>query len=124
MKGNEHTSKLYDVIYPQDFAVAKQRYIFLVMEIVEADLHSLLDHEEFAKLDEEKVTLLLYNILSGLRYVHKAGLIHRDLKPANILVRPDLSISICDFGMTRREIQNKNSPDESNPQSRRKAPRE
>ena len=29
---------------------------------------------------------------------------HRDLKPANILVRNDLSICLCDFGMSRKLI--------------------
>jgi len=102
MEENCHTSKLLDVIFPSDFTNAENKYIFMVIEFIDVDLHSLLDHEKFAEMDEQKITKLLYNILCALNYLHKAGVVHRDIKPANILVRPDLSIAVCDFGMTRK----------------------
>ena len=44
---------------------------------------------------------LIYNVLVGLKYIHSAGVLHRDIKPANILVNPDCTIRICDFGLGR-----------------------
>ena len=44
---------------------------------------------------------IIYDILCGLAYLHKAKIIHRDLKPGNILVNNDCTIQICDFGLAR-----------------------
>jgi len=33
--------------------------------------------------------------------MHKAKLLHRDIKPANILINPDCSVKIIDFGLSR-----------------------
>jgi len=45
--------------------------------------------------------ILVYQMLKGLSYFPTCGLIHRDLKPRNILVNADLSLKICDFGLSR-----------------------
>jgi mitogen-activated protein kinase 1/3 len=52
-------------------------------------------------LEETQVKSIVYDILCGLSYLHKAKIIHRDLKPGNILVNNDCTIQICDFGLAR-----------------------
>ena len=52
---------------------------------------------------ESEATLLIYNITNALSFIHKANVIHRDLKPSNIIVQPDYSIKICDFGLSRTQ---------------------
>jgi mitogen-activated protein kinase 1/3 len=52
-------------------------------------------------LDETQVKSMIYDILCGIYYLHKADILHRDLKPANILVNNDCTIQICDFGLAR-----------------------
>jgi serine/threonine protein kinase len=40
-----------------------------------------------------------YQICEALRTIHSQGVIHRDLKPSNIMLRPDDSIALIDFGL-------------------------
>lgn len=42
-----------------------------------------------------------YNLALGIAYMHKAKLLHRDIKPANILINPDCTVKIIDFGLSR-----------------------
>jgi len=41
-------------------------------------------------------------IAEALQVVHSHGLMHRDLKPPNIMLRPDASIVLIDFGLAKR----------------------
>jgi len=41
-------------------------------------------------------------VAKALRYMHAHGYIHADMKDSNIIVRPDLSVKIIDFGLTCR----------------------
>ncbi|KAK3735015.1 hypothetical protein QZH41_010664 [Actinostola sp. cb2023] len=76
------------------------KYIYLVQELVEADLHKILQSN--GTLSEDYVKLFLYQLLRGVKYVHSSNVIHRDIKPSNILVDPEnLLLKIGDFGQTR-----------------------
>lgn len=41
-------------------------------------------------------------VAEALQVVHSHGLMHRDLKPPNIMLRPDASIVLIDFGLAKR----------------------
>ena len=58
--------------------------------------------------------LFLYQILRGLKYIHSANVVHRDLKPSNILVNKNCDLKICDFGLGRGGIKEKDEKDEKN----------
>jgi DNA-binding response OmpR family regulator len=41
-------------------------------------------------------------IASALHVVHSSGILHRDLKPPNVMLRPDGSIVLIDFGLAKK----------------------
>ena len=73
--------------------------VYLVLRKCDMDLKKLIKSGKH--LDELQVKGIVYDILCGLKYLHKAKIIHRDLKPGNILVNNDCTIQICDFGLAR-----------------------
>lgn len=54
--------------------------------------------------DEAQLRKFTDKLLDGLELVHDQGFIHRDIKPANILVRPDGSPLLLDFGSARHAM--------------------
>lgn len=39
-------------------------------------------------------------ILSGIAYCHSKDIIHSDIKGSNVLIMPDTTIRLCDFGLS------------------------
>jgi hypothetical protein len=44
---------------------------------------------------------ICYQLACGVDYMHSKGVMHRDLKPDNMLIFPDGSVKICDFGLAK-----------------------
>lgn len=53
------------------------------------------------KLEEPTIRLYTRQILEGVAYLHKNGVIHRDLKGANILIDSDGTVKLTDFGTSK-----------------------
>jgi len=62
-------------------------------------LEAVLEREP--RWDEERLRKLLDALLTGLEHVHDAD-VARDIKPSNILIRPDGTPVLIDFGSARR----------------------
>ena len=73
---------------------------YIVMEMVKGeDLKALIRRD--APLPVSKALDLIEQICAGVGHAHRAGLVHCDLKPQNILVTPDGTIKVADFGIAR-----------------------
>ncbi|HEY0710148.1 MAG TPA: protein kinase, partial [Polyangia bacterium] len=48
------------------------------------------------------VLLIVQRLCAPLAYVHGRGIVHRDLKPENVLLRPDSTPVLIDFGVASR----------------------
>jgi serine/threonine protein kinase len=53
-----------------------------------------------SKLKETEACLFFQQILAGIDYIHKLGVVHRDLKPENLLLDHNKRIKIVDFGLS------------------------
>jgi serine/threonine-protein kinase len=73
---------------------------YLVMELVPGEaLSSILEREKI--LPATRVLSIVSQTASALHAAHQAGLVHRDIKPGNLLITPDGSVKITDFGIAR-----------------------
>ena len=74
---------------------------YMVMEYLLGDSLEQVLRKTGGPLPEPALRTILAGVLSGLHLVHEAGLAHRDIKPANIIVRPNGTPVLIDFGSTR-----------------------
>jgi eukaryotic-like serine/threonine-protein kinase len=73
---------------------------FLVMELVAGEpLSALLAREGRLRVDRSLEIVGQAAVAVGA--AHRAGLVHRDIKPANLLVCPDGTVKVTDFGVAR-----------------------
>jgi tetratricopeptide (TPR) repeat protein len=49
----------------------------------------------------EQTQVLLCQITEALEYIHEQGLVHRDVTPSNIMLLPDGTIRLMDFGVVK-----------------------
>lgn len=70
---------------------------WLVMELVDGEpLSSVL---RAGPLDPDRALDVLAQTAAALHAAHLAGVVHRDVKPGNLLVRPDGTVKVTDFGI-------------------------
>jgi serine/threonine protein kinase len=74
----------------------------MVMEWVDGRLLRYILKEE-KKLSAERATRITISLCNALEYIHSQGVVHRDLKPENVMVGPNDSIKLIDFGIAGQE---------------------
>jgi len=73
---------------------------YLVMELVVGQPLSQIIADR-APLSAQETASILVQAATALEAAHQGGVIHRDIKPANILITPDGTAMLTDFGIAR-----------------------
>ncbi|MEV6731288.1 MULTISPECIES: protein kinase [unclassified Streptomyces] len=89
-----HVVTIHHIVEP---AAGTDGHPWIVMELVKGgSLHDKLESGPMPVADVLRIGL---DVLSALRAAHAEGVLHRDVKPANVLLRPDGSAVLTDFGI-------------------------
>jgi eukaryotic-like serine/threonine-protein kinase len=80
-----------------------QQLAFLVMEYVEGDALSR-TLSRVGRLTPARTMALIAQAADALQAAHANGIVHRDVKPGNLLVRPNGTLVLTDFGIARSAL--------------------
>ncbi|KAK0143297.1 Serine/threonine-protein kinase MAK [Merluccius polli] len=86
--------KLKEVIREND-------HLYFVFEYMKENLYQLMKDRENKMFTENEIRNIMFQVTSGLAFVHKHGFFHRDMKPENLLCMGPELIKIADFGLAR-----------------------
>ncbi|KYQ88319.1 putative protein serine/threonine kinase [Tieghemostelium lacteum] len=86
---------------------------YIIMEFIEnGSLEKII--KKYGLLPESLISVYISQVLHGLDYLHRQGVIHRDIKAANLLISTDGSIKLADFGVaTKVSDLSTDNPDDS-----------
>jgi len=73
--------------------------VWLAMELVEGT--TLRDRLAGGALPASETMRIARGIAAGLARAHEKGIVHRDLKPENVMLAPDGTVKILDFGLAK-----------------------
>ena len=78
----------------------EQLAICMIIERCERSLLDLLT-ENRNRVSSKDCSIISKQALHALDYLHSSNIIHRDLKLGNILLKDELLVKICDFGLAK-----------------------
>jgi eukaryotic-like serine/threonine-protein kinase len=77
-----------------------QGVTYLIMEFIEGDALSK-TLSRVGRLTPGRTMSLIAQAADALQAAHDKGIVHRDVKPANLMVRPNGTLVLTDFGIAR-----------------------
>lgn len=82
-----------------DGGITEDGVLYFVMEYVEGK--SVLNYLQQNPLSLENRIKLFKQIAHAVAFAHQNLILHRDIKPSNILVKPDGTVKLLDFGIAK-----------------------
>lgn len=84
-----------------------EKLTYIVMEYVQGEtLKARLDQTKTDPASAPQVLSFIIMVARALHYVHQRGILHGDIKPANLIITPQGTPKIMDFGIARRSQTN------------------
>src|ERR1017187_1948027 len=85
-------------------AVLQDGMPYLVMELLDGEtLESVIKTQKVAGVTIQLLDKveIMFQVARGLQYAHSENVVHRDIKPGNIMVLPNGTVKVMDFGIAR-----------------------
>jgi serine/threonine protein kinase len=80
--------------------IQQNEAFYMVMEYVGGkNIESLIIQHQ--SLTPQNTVSIISQALEGLFHAHKKGIFHRDIKPANLMLTPDSTVKLMDFGIAK-----------------------
>lgn len=76
----------------------KDNKLYLALEVMQDNLNNIIRTQ---RLQNDDIRFIIYQILSGVNYLHNCGIVHGDLKPSDIGINKDFSVKIIDLNVER-----------------------
>jgi serine/threonine protein kinase len=78
-----------------------QDYVYSVMELMEANLTSIIPNQRrnVGFLPKKRILEIVYQLILGLKHLHSNSIVHGDIKTDNILIDSAGTIKYSDFGV-------------------------
>ena len=82
--------------------------VYLVMEqVTNGDLLDMIRQRKYVK--EQQAGQWINQMMDGVEYCHKKGVVHRDLKCENVLLDDNFTIKVTDFGFAKSGMHPKSN---------------
>lgn len=89
----------HNIVQTYDVGAFENTYYILMQYVQGVPLSKIITQEKILSIS--KATEIMIQVAEGLNAAHKANIIHRDVKPENIMITPDGTAKVMDFGLAR-----------------------
>mmetsp|Transcript_9487 Transcript_9487/g.22184 ORF Transcript_9487/g.22184 Transcript_9487/m.22184 type:complete len:622 (+) Transcript_9487:190-2055(+) len=73
----------------------------LVMERAVSDLYTIIKQQD-KRLPLGHAKLWAGHMIAAIDFIHSMGVVHQDIKSSNVIVFPDRTAKLCDFGLAKK----------------------